>query len=159
MKNEFTKRKIAKLSRLIRTRSEGGFPNWICWATGEGGGGELAFWWCFVTFPLPPRVTTHWENPHIKSDVKRQERGVVSRNPWYVRKLLITSKKKKKISLWESYHIVKAEFFLPFSSKHRPQVPISHLSWKIQIQKAPPYNSKWTKFRSCFLCLSACWDI
>ena len=44
---------------------------------------------------------------------------------------------------------------LPFSSKHRPQVPISHLSWKNeQIQKAPPYNSKWTKFRSCFLRLS-----
>ena len=60
---------------------------------------------------------------------------------------LTSKKKRKEIQLRK---IVKVGF-LPFSSKPSSQVLISHQPWvNEQILKTAPYNSKWTKFRSCF---------
>ena len=59
----------------------------------------------------------------------------------------LTLKRRKEIQLRK---IVKVGF-LPFSSKPSSQVLISHQPWvNGQIFKTAPYNSKWTKFRSCF---------
>ena len=78
------------------------------------------------------------ENPHVNSEVQKKERCVESGN---VREVNLEKKRK---SVMECYHIVKAEFFYYHSPRNTAlgsPCPIDIEKTK-KSQRAPPYNSK-----------------